>query len=158
MSRPPDRYKHTVVPHIYIDGAEAAIAFYRAAFGAVEMFRIDGPDGRIVHAELSMCGATVMLGDPTDPSLYADPRTLGHTTAGLHLFVDDAAAVQDRAVAAGAEAIQPPADLFYGARSASVRDPFGHVWVLLTWLEDLSTQEIERRGRQAAGDQPVSGQ
>jgi PhnB protein len=87
-----------------------------------------------------------MIGDPGN-KLYAEPRTVGHTTAGLHVFVDDNAAVLRRAVEAGAEQVQAPTEMFYGANSASVRDPFGHVWVLLMWTEDLEPAEMERRGR-----------
>ena len=104
------------------------------------------PSGRILHAELSIHGAVVMIGDP-DGALYAEPRTLGRTTVGLHLFVDDNAAVLRKAVEAGAEPVQLPTEMFYGANSASVRDPFGHVWVLLTWKEDLAPAEMERRGK-----------
>src|SRR5205085_10267366 len=118
------------------------------AFGAEEMFRLAAPNGRIVHSELAVCNATVMLGDP-DGRLYDEPRRLGACTAGLHLFVDDNAAVLARAVAAGCEQIQPPTDMFYGASSASLRDPFGHVWVLLTWKDDLSPTEMERLGKAA---------
>jgi PhnB protein len=148
MTIRPARYTDAVVPHIYIDGAAEAVGFYAEAFGAEELFRIARPDGRIVHAELVICGALVMLGDP-DGRLYGEPRALGGCTAGLHLFVDDNAALQARAVAAGCEAVQPPTEMFYGASSASVRDPFGHVWVLLTWKEDLEPAEMERRGQVA---------
>jgi PhnB protein len=142
----PRRYGDAVVPHIYVDGASDGIAFYKRAFDAVELFRIAAPDGRILHAELSIHGAVVMIGDPDD-ELYAEPKALGRTTAGLHVFVDDNAAVLRRAVEAGAEQVQPPTEMFYGANSASVRDPFGHVWVLLTWKEDLEPAEMERRGK-----------
>jgi PhnB protein len=142
----PRRYGDAVVPHIYVDGASDGIAFYKRAFDAVELFRIAAPDGRILHAELSILGAVVMIGDPDD-ELYAEPKALGRTTAGLHVFVDDNAAVLRRAVEAGAEQVQPPTEMFYGANSASVRDPFGHVWVLLTWKEDLEPAEMERRGK-----------
>ena len=145
---PPQRYRNSVVPHIYIDGADAAISFYKHAFGASEIFRIAKPDGRILHAELTICGSTLMLGDPDD-ELYGEPSTLGRCTAGLHLFVEDNASVMARAIQAGCEEIQTPVDMFYGANSASVRDPFGHVWVLLTWKEDLDVREIERRAKGA---------
>ena len=151
MTIRPRRYTNTVVPHIYVRPAEEAVAFYTKAFGAEEMFRIAAPDGRIVHSELVICGATAMLGDP-DGRLYDEPRRLGACTAGLHLFVDDNALVLARAVAAGCEQVQPPTDMFYGANSASVRDPFGHVWVLLTWKEDLPPAEMERRGNAALSD------
>jgi PhnB protein len=136
MMTRPERYRNAIVPHIYVDGAPAAIEFYRRAFGAVELFRIARPDGAILHAELSICGSVVMLGDPDD-RLYAEPRRLGRCTAGLHVFSDDNEALFRRAVGAGAEAVQAPTEMFYGASSAAVRDPFGHVWVLLTWTEDL---------------------
>jgi len=145
MALRPDRYRNAVVPHIYIDGAAAAIDFYERAFGAAELFRVARPDGRILHAELSICGSVVMIGDP-DETLYGEPRKLGRCTAGLHLFVDDNAGLLRRAVERGAQEIQPPTEMFYGASSASLRDPFGHVWVLLTWKEDLEPAEMERRG------------
>jgi PhnB protein len=141
----PERYRNAVVPHIYIEGASKGIAFYQRAFGAVELFRIARADGGILHAEISVCGSVVMLGDP-DGRLYGEPRIIGRCTAGLHVFVEDNAALLRRAVAAGAEQIQAPTEMFYGANSASVRDPFGHVWVLLTWKEDLDAAEMERRG------------
>jgi PhnB protein len=145
MAERPERYRNAIVPHIYIDGAADGIEFYKRAFGAEELFRIAGPGGRILHAELSICGSVVMLGDP-DERLYGEPRKLGGCTAGLHLFLDDNAALLRRAVEMGAQEIQPPTEMFYGASSASVRDPFGHIWVLLTWREDLEPAEMERRG------------
>lgn len=148
MTMRPLRYVNAVVPHIYIQDAAEAVAFYAKAFGARELFRIATPDGRIVHSELSVCDATVMLGDP-DGRLYDEPSRVGACTAGLHLMVDDNAAILARAVAAGCEQIQSPTDMFYGANSAIVRDPFGHVCVLLTWKEDLSPAEMERRGKAA---------
>lgn len=146
MVKRPDRYQNAVVPHIYIDGASAGIAFYEHALGAEELFRISQPDGKILHAEISICDSTVMIGDPTS-ALYSEPRLLGHTSAGLHVFVEDNAALLRRAVEAGCTQIQPPTTMFYGANSATLRDPFGHVWVLLSWKEDLGPAEMERRAR-----------
>jgi PhnB protein len=145
MTERPQRYRNSIVPHIYVDRAADAIAFYARAFGAVELFRIAYPDGKILHAEISICGCLIMIGDPDD-RLYGEPRALGGCTAGLHIFLDDNAALVRRAVEAGAEEIQPPTDMFYGANSASVRDPYGHVWVLLSWKQDLAPAEMERRG------------
>lgn len=144
MTIRPERYRNAVVPHIYIDGADRAIAFYERAFGAAKVVRIAAPNGKIIHAELVIAGSLVMLGDP-DHRLYGEPTVLGGCTAGLHIMTDDDAAFVQRAVNAGCELIQPPTPMFYGARSSSVRDPFGHVWVVLTWVEDLSPQEMERR-------------
>jgi PhnB protein len=146
MTVRPDRYRDAVVAHIYVDGAADAIAFYEGAFGARELFRITGKDGKIVHGELAICGSVVMIGDPGGQGLYGEPRTLGACTAGLHLMVDDNAALMRRAIDAGAEEVQPVTDMFYGASSGSLRDPFGHVWVLLSWNEDPDPAEIERRG------------
>jgi PhnB protein len=142
----PSRYRNAIVPHIYVDGASDGIAFYKRAFGAVELFRIAHPNGKILHAEILICGSVVMIGDPDD-RLYSEPRSLGRCTASLHIFLDDNEALLRRAVAEGAEEIQPPTDLFYGANSASVRDPFGHVWVLLSWKQDLDPAEMERLGK-----------
>ncbi|MBL6852148.1 MAG: VOC family protein [Alphaproteobacteria bacterium] len=148
MSHAPQRYRNAVVPHIYVDGAADAIAFYRRAFGAEELFRVTGYDGKILHAELAVAGSTIMLGDPDD-KLTAEPHALGRCTASLHLFVDDNGSWMRRAVEAGCEAIQQPTDMFYGASSASVRDPYGHVWVMLVWKDDLSPTEMENRSKEA---------
>src|SRR5437868_7144581 len=126
MTLRPDRYRDAIVPHIYVDGASDAITFYKRAFGAEELFRIARPDGKILHAEISICNSVLMVGDPDD-QLYGEPRRLGRCTASLHIFTDDNQALLRRAVEAGADEIQPPTDMFYGASSASVRDPYGHV-------------------------------
>jgi PhnB protein len=146
MVERPNRYRNAIVPHIYVDGASDGIAFYKRAFGAAELFRIAHPNGKILHAEILICGSVVMIGDPDD-RLYSEPRALGRCTASLHIFLGDNEALLRQAVAEGAEEIQPPTDLFYGANSASVRDPFGHVWVLLSWKEDLDPAEMERLGK-----------
>ncbi|HEX3971741.1 MAG TPA: VOC family protein [Stellaceae bacterium] len=145
MTLRPQRYHDAIVPHIYVENAAEAIAFYARALGATELLRIAGRDGKIIHAEIAIEGSVVMIGDPTERS-YGDPRRLGGCSAGLHIFTEDNEGLLRRAVAAGAEAIQQPTEMFYGANSASLRDPFGHVWVLLTWKEDLTPAEMERRG------------
>ena len=145
MDKRPHRYLNAVVAHIYVEGAARAISFYKEAFGAQELFRVTGKYNKIVHGELAICGSVVMIGDPGEGDLYGEPRKLGGCTAGLHIMVDDNEALLRRATAAGAELVQPVTDMFYGATSGSVRDPFGHVWVLLSWKEDLDPAEIERR-------------
>jgi PhnB protein len=147
MVERPARYRNAIVPHIYVDGASHGIAFYERAFGARELFRIARADGKILHAEISICGSTIMIGDP-DGMLYSEPKAFGRTTTGLHIFVDDNATLLRRAVGAGCEEVQPPTMMFYGANSASLRDPFGHVWVLLSWKEDLAPDEIEQRAKE----------
>jgi PhnB protein len=146
MGKRPDRYRNAIVPHIYVDGAADAVAFYERAFGAQELFRVTGKDGKIIHGEIAICGSVVMVGDPGDGGLYGQPSKLGGCTAGLHIMVDDNAALLRRATEAGAQEVQPLTQMFYGASSCAVRDPFGHVWVLLSWKEDLDAAEIERRG------------
>lgn len=143
----PEHYRDAVVAHIMVDGATHAIDFYTRAFGADELFRLDGPDGRIVHAEISIQGSTIMLGDAEGPLLGA-PTAVGGTTVALHVFVDDVDALTRRATAAGAELLRPPADQFHGDRTAMVKDPYGHVWVFLTHLEDLTPDEVARRARE----------
>ena len=100
----PERYRNAVVPHIYVNGASDGIAFYQRAFGAVELFRIAHPNGKILHAEISICGSVVMIGDPDD-QLYSEPRMLGRCTAGLHIFLADNQSLWRRAVEAGAERV-----------------------------------------------------
>ncbi|MER5948083.1 VOC family protein [Streptomyces sp. NPDC001904] len=146
----PEAYRNAVIAHIMVDGAVAAIDFYIKAFGAKELFRIDRPDGRVLHAEVSVQGATIMLGDAEAP-LFSAPTTIGGTTVGLHVFVDDVDSLADRAVAAGAELLQPPADQFHGDRTSIMRDPYGHVWVFLTHLEDLTSDEVARRAQELFG-------
>lgn len=146
MGERPGRYRNAVVPHIYVNDASRAIDFYKQAFGATELFRIAHRHGAVLHAELSIGSMVFMIGDP-DNTLYGEPSRLGRCTASLHIFTDDNATLMRRAINAGASQIQPPTKMFYGANSASVRDPFGHVWVLLTWQEDPEPAEIEERGR-----------
>jgi PhnB protein len=146
MDKRPDRYRNAVVAHIYVEGAADAIDFYERAFGATELFRVVGKNGKIVHGEIAICSSVVMIGDLGDSDLYGEPRKLGGCTAGLHVMVDDNEALLRRATAAGAEEVQPVTDMFYGASAGSVRDPFGNVWVLLAWKEDPDAAEIERRG------------
>lgn len=148
VSTIPETYRNAVVAHIMIDGAAQAIDFYVRAFGAQQLFRLDGPDGRVLHAEIRIQGSTLMLGDPEGPDFRA-PTALGGTTVGLHVFVDDVDALARRATAAGAELLQAPADQFHGDRTAILKDPFGHVWVFLTHLEDLTPAELARRAGQA---------
>jgi PhnB protein len=143
----PENYRNAAIAHVMVDGGAAAVDFYAKAFGAEELFRIGGPDGRIVHAEISVQGSTIMLGDAEGP-LFSAPTAVGGTTVGLHVFVDDVDALAQRAVAAGAELLQPPADQFHGDRTTMLRDPFGHVWVFLTRLEDLTPDEVAARARE----------
>jgi len=124
MAERPDRYRNAIAPHIYVQPASDGITFYERAFGTVELFRVAHPNGKILHAEISICGSTVMIGDPDD-ELYREPRHLGRTTASLHIFVEENGTLLRRAIEAGEEQIPPPTDMFYGANSASLRDLSG---------------------------------
>jgi PhnB protein len=128
----PEHYKHAVIPHIIVKDAAAAIRFYAEAFGAGELFRLNGDDAAIVHAEISVQGSTLMLSDPHPP--YSPPEA-GGTSVILHVYVPNVDDLTAQAVAAGAELLTAAADMPYGARQSALRDPFGHVWMLLTPLQ-----------------------
>ncbi|UQX04845.1 VOC family protein [Streptomyces sp. RerS4] len=132
-----------------VSDAPAAIDFYARAFGAVEEFRLDHPDGGVMHAEIRIAGAVLMLGD-TPHGLFAAPTTLGGTSVALHVFVPDVDALFRTAVAAGAEPVREPADQFHGDRTASLRDPFGHLWIFLTHLTDVPFETLTHRLTEAA--------
>lgn len=125
----PPHYKYAAIPHIMLEGAADAIEFYADAFGASEIFRLGDDDGRIIHAEISVQGSTVMLGDVKGP--FSAPGT-DQASVALHVYVPDVDALTARAVAADAELLSCPADMPYGARQSMLRDPFGHVWIFLT--------------------------
>ncbi|MFF5806480.1 VOC family protein [Streptomyces sp. NPDC012746] len=144
----PERYCTAVVSHVMVSDADAAISFYTEAFGATEEFRLGHPEGGVMHAEIRIAGAVLMLGDVSEGP-FAAPSALGGTSVALHVFVPDVDALTRRAVAAGAELVRAPEDQFHGDRNVILRDPFGHVWVFMTHLEDLSEEELARRFAQA---------
>jgi PhnB protein len=135
----------TLTPYLVVDGAAEAIAFYTHAFGAKETMRLAEPSGRIGHAEITIGKALVMLADEFPEMNIRGPRALGGSPVTLHLQVDDVDAVAARAVDAGATVVFPVKDQFYGERSGRFTDPFGHVWVLSTHIEDVSPEEMQRR-------------
>jgi PhnB protein len=141
---PVPRGYHTVTPYLAVDGAAKAIAFYVKAFGAKERFRFDAPGGKIGHAELQIGDSVVMLADPWPEGHFVPPKGTD-VSSSIHLYVDDADAVFARAIAAGAVSVQPMENKFYGDRSGSVRDPFGHLWHVATHVEDVSEEEMRRR-------------
>jgi len=136
---------HEVFTYLRLKNAAAAIEFYKQAFGATELFRLNEPGGRIGHAEVKIGGVTIMLADEFPEASIIGPQTLGGTTFAMHLHCDNADAVIDRAVAAGAAVVRPAADQFYGERSGMVRDPFGHEWLIGHHIEDVSPEEMQRR-------------
>ena len=139
---------HAVTPYLSISGAAAAIDFYKRAFGAEEIYRLEMSGGLIGHAELQIGDSRIMLADdmPSMPDAIArSPQVLKGTTFALCLYLKDVDARFQQAVAAGAVVKRPVADQFYGDRSGTVQDPFGHVWTLATHVEDVSPDEMKRR-------------
>ncbi|HEX7288111.1 MAG TPA: VOC family protein [Candidatus Angelobacter sp.] len=140
----PDGY-HNITPYLVIKGAAAAIDFYKQAFGAIEVMRMPQPDGRVGHAELKFGDSFVMLADEFPEMNIVGPQTLGNSPVGILHYVDDVDAVFNRAISLGATVNKPLADQFYGDRSGTVIDPFGHKWTIATHKEDVSPEEMERR-------------
>jgi uncharacterized glyoxalase superfamily protein PhnB len=134
-----------VFPYLRVNGAAAAIDFYERVFGAQEKFRLSEPTGRIGHAELSIGNITLMLSDEYPEYGIVGPQSIGGTGSSIHLHVINADAMAARAVEAGATMIREPADHFYGERSCTVRDPFGHEWILGHEIEQVSPEEMQRR-------------
>ncbi len=139
-----------VTPYLSIRGAAQAIEFYRKAFGAKELMRMPGPEGKLGHAEIRIGGSRVMLSDEYPEMDFLGPQTRGGTSVHLHVYVKDVDAVIERAVAAGAKLLRPVANQFYGDRTGSVQDPFGHVWHIATHVEDVPPKEMSRRAAQVA--------
>jgi uncharacterized glyoxalase superfamily protein PhnB len=132
--------------YLHIRNASAAIAFYEAAFGARELYRLTEPGGtRVGHAELDLGGNKIMLADEYPELGVTGPESLGGTSVTIHLMVDNADAAIDRAVKAGATLERPAKDEFYGDRTGAIRDPFGHRWILCHHLADVSPAEMQRR-------------
>lgn len=137
---------HCVTPHLVCAGAAEAIAFYKEAFGASEMARIPGPDGKLIHASVMINGSSVMLVDEYPEMGALAPTTLKGTPVTIHLTVEDVDAFAAKAVAAGARVIMPVADQFWGDRYGVIADPFGHHWSIATpGKEQPSMEEIQRR-------------
>ena len=136
---------HELFPYLHVNDAAKAITFYQKAFGAKEKFRLTEPSGRIGHAELDFGGATLMLADEFPEYNIRGPQAFGGTSVSIHIHVDNADEVIRRAVREGAEIEREPKDEFYGERSGCVRDPFGHRWNIGHSIEDVSTEEMQRR-------------
>jgi PhnB protein len=138
----------TIVPYLIVDGGNAAIDFYRRAFGAIEIMRIDGPDGRIGHAELEIGGARIYLADEYPEMDIVGPQAGVRPPVMLQLRVPDVDAVFAQAVAAGADVARPVENQFYGERSGQLTDPYGHQWDITTTVEVLSPEEMQARAAQ----------
>jgi PhnB protein len=141
--------RHVATPALCIRGAAEAIEFYKQAFGAVELSRFPGSDGHsVMHAEIKIGDSPIMMSDEFPNMGNKSPATLGGTTGSIMLYFEDVDAAFQKAVAAGATPEMPPADMFWGDRFAKITDPFGHSWSLATHIEDVSPEEMARRGQE----------
>jgi len=140
----PEGY-HTVIPYLAVDDAQAAIDFYRRAFGAKERLHMAGPDGRIAHAELEIGDSVVMLSDPFPQFSAKPPKELGGNSANVMLYVENVDELVQQAVDAGATITTPVENQFWGDRYGSVTDPFGHTWLVSTHVEDVPPEELQER-------------
>ncbi|MCH7721645.1 MAG: VOC family protein [Planctomycetes bacterium] len=135
---------HSVNSHIVVQNAAEAIEFYKKAFGAEEIMRMPGPDGKsVMHAELKIGDSIVMICDEFPDMGAHSPKKIGGTPVTLHMYVNDADAVYDRAVKAGATATMPPQDMFWGDRYGKLTDPYGHNWSIATHMKDLTPEQIQ---------------
>ena len=155
MSKPavnpiPDGF-HSLTPYLVCKGAAEAIEFYTRVFGAEEQFRLAGPDGRVVHACLRIGDSAIMLNDEFPEMGGFSPAHFGGSPVTIHLAVANVDEVFERAVAAGAKALMPVQEMFWGARYGILQDPFGHSWSVATQVKDLSPEEIQAAFRSMAG-------
>ena len=139
----PEGY-HSLTPYLIIDGAADAIEYYKKAFGATELFRMEH-GGRIGHAEMKIGDSPFMLADANQQMGYKGPQAYGGTPVSLMIYVDDVDTTYPQALAAGGTEVKPLQDQFYGDRSGTLTDPFGHVWTVATHKEDVSSEEIDKR-------------
>lgn len=140
---------HSVTPYLSLSDAARAIDFYKRAFGAQEVMRMDAPGGKIGHAEIKIGDSMIMLADEMPGSGCRSPQSLGGTTAGVFLYVENVDAVFNQAVSAGAQVDTPLADMFWGDRYGRLKDPFGHSWSVATHKEDVAPAEMSKRMQEA---------
>ncbi len=150
LSPIPEGYPR-VTPYLIVDGAADAIDFYKSVLGATERMRMDGPEGKIGHAELEIGNSVIMLADEHPEVNARGPRSIGGTPVSLHMYVEDVDSVFGRAIEAGATPLRPVEDQFYGDRLGSFEDPFGHHWNVATHVEDVSAEEMSTRMAVAGG-------
>jgi PhnB protein len=138
---------HSVTPYLVIKGAAQAIEYYKKVFGATELFRMNGPDGKVGHAELKIGDSHIMLADE-NPSMgtgHASASTIGASPVSLYLYLANVDQVVERAAKEGAKILKPVQDQFYGDRNGFIQDPFGHLWGIATHVEDVSPKDMEER-------------
>jgi PhnB protein len=143
---------HNVTPYLLIKGAGDAIAFYTQVFGAEETLRLTAPDGRIGHAEIRIGESVIMIADEHPEMDFLGPQSRGGTTVSLLVYVDNADEIFKEALRGGATELRPLCDQFYGDRSGSITDPWGHVWSIATRVEDIGPEELKRRFEELYAD------
>jgi PhnB protein len=143
--RPTPKGYHAVTPYLSVKGAASAIAFYKKAFGAKEIMRMPGPGGTIGHAEIQIGDSRIMLADEYPEMNFRSPQAFGGTPVAISLYMQDVDRVVKKAIAGGAKVLRPVTDQFYGDRSGSLEDPFGHVWHVATHKEDIPMKELKKR-------------
>jgi PhnB protein len=148
--RPIPKGYYTVTPYLIVNGAANALNFYKRAFDAEELMRVADPSGKVGHAEIKIGNSPIMLADEFPEMGYRGPQSLGGSPVSILLYVEDVDAQFNRAVAAGAKVRKPVADQFYGDRSGTLEDPFGHIWTIATHKVDLTFEEIRKRAAAAA--------
>lgn len=156
----PQGYR-SVTPYLTLNDAARALEFYKRAFGAQEVMRMEGPGGKIGHAEIKIGDSMIMLADEMPGSGSRSPQSLGGATGGIFLYVENADAVFNQAVSAGAQVEAPLADMFWGDRYGRLKDPFGHSWSVATHIEDVAPAEMSKRMQEAItkmGQQTKSAQ
>ncbi len=146
----PDGY-HTATPYLIINGAADAIEFYKQAFDAAEVMRLPGPGGKLGHAEIQIGDSRIMLADEVPEMGFQGPKALGGSPVSICLYVEDVDSLFQQAVDAGGKQLRPVQDQFYGDRSGTLEDPFGHVWTIATHKEDLTQEEVEKRMQSMQG-------
>jgi len=146
---------HTETPYLIVDNASAAIEFYKKVFGAKEVVRMERPDRKIGHAEIQIGNSRIMLADESPDMGARGPKALGGSPVRLMLYVQNVDKVFNQAVAEGAKETQPVKNQFYGDRSGSLDDPFGHKWIIATHIEDVSAKEMKKRVQAAMAGTPA---
>jgi PhnB protein len=147
----PEGY-HTATPYLIVSEGMRALEFYKEAFGAEELMRLPGPGGKLMHGEIRIGDSPIMLADEFPEIGARSPKSYGGSPVSLMLYVEDVDAMFARAIAAGAVEVRPVQNQFYGDRSGTLTDPFGHQWTLSTHVEDVSPEEMERRMAEARCD------
>ena len=148
MTQPiPEGYR-TLTPYLALDDAAGAIEFYKRAFGATENSRMEGPDGKIGHAELQIGDSHLMLADAWPQSSTRAPNEVGATTAGIFVYSEDIDAFFKKAIDAGASSVMDPENMFWGDRFGTLKDPYGHVWHVATHVEDVSDEDMRKRAEE----------